>query len=201
MILQELIRNFILYRHVVRPILSSWKDSFMSGYYREVTGITSTELALVLNNVRLMSDGEELGWDISDEYEAKSVTHISGSRTITNHKRLSMNEDDLFYEADVYFGSASLSKDDYVVLVDTRWYDRPVNSIKTDSATTILYAESITLGTQKTIVTTTGFANQQINSFLFETHEKREYLGEFSLTHEEIPLLYHLKGGEYHDIR
>ena len=55
-------------------------------------------------------------------------------------------------------------------------------------------------GTAKTIITTTGFESKQINLLLiFETHEKREYLGEFSLTHEETPLLNFAEGGEHHD--
>src|SRR5579872_3093991 len=92
MILQELIRNFILYRQVLRPLLQSWTQSFLTGYYREVIGLSSSDLNLILNKAKALDDGEELGWDISDEYEAKSFDQASGTLTITSFNRFIMSD-------------------------------------------------------------------------------------------------------------
>src|SRR6266404_5944042 len=106
MILQELIRNFILYRVVVRPMLVSWKESLTTNYYREITGNSSSELILALQSMQRGGGGEELGWDISDEYEEMSLAQASGTHTITdkhivNHK---------LFKADIYKQTALISR-------------------------------------------------------------------------------------------
>jgi hypothetical protein len=200
MILQELIRNFILYREVVRPMLASWKDSFAAGYYREIASISSHELNMAINKVKALGDGEELGWDISDEYEATSVSQISGTRTITDSLTHPTYHFAIFNEAKMTFGSASVSKEIYIVLTSERLGNQAVKSGKTFTGEYISNSNVISLATLQNIYATTGYANQQINSILIsETHEKREYLGEFSLTHEETPLMNFAEGGVYHE--
>ena len=78
MILQELIRNFILYREVLKPVLKSWKDSLATGQYKEIADNTSTLFSLALNKAKVLDDGEELGWDISDDYEEKFLSRPRG---------------------------------------------------------------------------------------------------------------------------
>ena len=61
MILQDLIRNYILYREVLRPMLKAWKASFTAGYYRGIGVSFSSDLNLALNKAKTLGDGEELG--------------------------------------------------------------------------------------------------------------------------------------------
>jgi len=185
MILQEFIRNFILYREVVRPVLSSWKDSLAGGYYKEIAGNTSSELVFALHNIMMCGDGEELGWDISDDYEAISLTGVSGTRTITDKHIIIQNRS----EAEIFWETASVSKKISIMLTKAE-IDEEIEGIgKTNNLTYASSEKNVILGMDKFTTTTTGFESKQIKSFLIsETHEKREYLGEFSLTHEETPL-------------
>lgn len=202
MILQELIRNYVLYREVLKPILTSWRDSLAASYYNEINRMPLSELSFSINKAKVLvdgGDGEELGWDISDEYEAMSINKISGSRTITKHIISSISSFDLLVNVENNYMRALPSKDMCIVLADDLMSKQAAMTSKTYNRDNLLSSNSLLLGTPEGISATTGYANQQINSFLFETHEKREYLGEFSLTHEETPLMVYQEGGENHD--
>jgi hypothetical protein len=199
MILQDLIRNYILYRGVIRPILTAWKDSLTPSPYREIVPSLSPELKLDINKAKELGGGEELGWDISDDYEAMSLTKVSGTHTITDHIVSSMSDSGPFYEAQNKRITALSSKIMHTVLIDSSSINCFDGIGQTHVYSLVLDAKTTELSVAKTQCLTTGFESKQINSFLFETHEKREYLGEFSLTHEETYLIYLQKGGEYHD--
>ena len=185
MILQELIRNFILYREVVKPMFVSWKDSFAASYSKEIAGDSSSELIFALQSIKGGGDGEELGWDISDEYEEMSLTQVSGTRTITDkhiiHQKMP--------EPENFNRTASVSRKISIVLKVPKASENIVDIVKTRIFTVTSSANKVILGTEEKTNATTGFESKQIKSFLIsETHEKREYLGEFSLTHEETQL-------------
>ena len=200
MILQDLIRNYVLYRGVLKPLLVSWKEALSAGYQREIVGGTSFLPFLALNRRESLGDGEEMGWDISDEYDLSLLAKISGTRTITDYIKHSMRGFEVFYQRGASLGASLSGNSECIVLRGSMIEDNAVSITKTSSQTSISTEDFGDSATSHTINKTTGYDKQQINSFLFETHEKREYLGEFSLTHEETPLLYQLGGGEYHDI-
>ena len=200
MILQELIRNYVLYREVLKPLLVSWKDSLTTGYYKEFAYNSSSGLLLALNKAKSLGDGEELGWDISDEYEAKSVTQITGTHTITVQRFLLQHEYDLVDQNEIRLKRNGASNYTHIVLGSTHVQEYVMKSSKTISALSSLALKLIPSGSSQGQFFTTGYESKQINSFLFETHEKREYLGEFSLTHEETPLMCQLEGGEQREI-
>jgi hypothetical protein len=185
MILQELIRNFILYREVVKPMLSSWRDSLTTGYYKGIAGYSSSELIFALHTISARDGGEELGWDISDDYEAMSLTQISGTRTITDKHIIFQDK----AEARTSWHAALLSRKIPSMLTSAGSHEKTIDTGKTNSLSYEPSQEIIILATKRVKISTTGSESKQIKSFLItETHEKREYLGEFSLTHEETPL-------------
>jgi len=200
MILQEFIRNYILYREVLKPILGSWKESLVLSYSKESFILSSTLFNLALNKGNTLGGGEELGWDISDEYEAMAPTKTTGTNTITDYKDVLVMISDLFVRQEYFSETALVSKEVVIVLTNSTVNENAVDPGKTSSQTIISDTNFEVLRKSQTRVATTGCESKQINSFLFETHEKREYLGEFSLTHEETPLMYIQKGGGYHDI-
>jgi len=200
MILQEFIRNYILYREVLKPILGSWKESLVLSYSKESFILSSTLFNLALNKGNTLGGGEELGWDISDEYEAMAPTKTTGTNTITDYKDVLVMISDLFVRQEYFSETALVSKEVVIVLTNSMVNENAVDPGKTSSQTIISDTNFEVLRKSQTRVATTGCESKQINSFLFETHEKREYLGEFSLTHEETPLMYIQKGGGYHDI-
>jgi hypothetical protein len=198
MILQELLRNYIVYREVLKPLFESWKESFAVGQYKEVTGYSSSELNLALNKAKTLRDGEEFGWDISDEEDARSLSHITGTRTIASGNAVVWRDSDVFYEEGSSKILASAGRDAYVVLRYDQVSEYAVEIGKTYTHHFFLGTEFLMQNASKISGTTTGYESKQINFILSrETHEKREYLGEFSLTHEEIPLqVFFKKGGE-----
>jgi len=199
MILQELIRNWILYREVLKPILGSWKDSLRAGYSKEIFLTSSSELNLALINAKGIRDGGELGWDTSDEYHTSSLNRISGTHTITKYAAHPMHGTELLEWPTATCDSALISKGGCILLRGNLVDEKTANKGKTSSSISASYIDFSNLALEMTGDTTTGFESKQINTFLIETHEKREYLGEFSLTHEETPLMYQLEGGEYSD--
>lgn len=191
MILQELIRNFILYREVVKPMVFSWKDSFTTKYQREIAGNQSFELISALQTIKARGGGEELGWDISDDYERMAVAKTAGTHTITDKHRVLYNKS----EAGVFWETASISKKMSILLRDNRMSEKAAKIGKMIQATFVSTGHVVILATKELTSTTTGFESKQIKSLLItEIHEKREYLGEFSLPHEETPLMTYLEG-------
>ena len=142
----------------------------------------------------------EKNWDISDEYEAMSLTHVSGTRTITTHEMISTTERGLLYKQKRKNVCALPGNYARIVLMGNQVDDCIAGIGKTSTQSLILPAKKESLNLAQTYSLTTGYESKQINFYLIsETHEKREYLGEFSLTHEETQLFSFKEGGDYHD--
>lgn len=179
MILQELLRNIVLYRGVFTPLFISWKEYLLSaslGKYKFLEDASALQpftkpfqtlfLPIAKNT---MSQKNVLSF-LKERVETHTITFAKAfsieylpSETIITAMKLAMDSNSFI---SVLMGSS-----------DGKY---AVTTTKTEVS---LFGSSSNI--------TTGFVFEKIGSFLFhETHERREYLGEFSLLHEEIHLLY-----------
>jgi hypothetical protein len=202
MILQELLRNYILYREVLRPLIKSWSASLTTVYPRHLSLITSQKASVASNlNLNVSDQASETRFNTSIS-ESISLTKMTGTHTITSHEEYVMTEYELLYKLKNKNISALTGNRVHIVLRNDSSSELAAKTRKTRSQSLLSSIDNLNQKISKTVSATTGYESKQLNTFLsLETHEKREYLGEFSLTHEETPLLLISKeGGEYHDI-
>jgi hypothetical protein len=179
MILQDLIRNVFLYKGVIKPFLKSWKENLIAP--------SSASLSLFENNLASFGILKTFQGPFPSRIEAaiakKAVSAEFNSRlgthTIVITKAISLqylSSEIVIRIMEVVTNGSTI----ITMLMNDEVHKQVVTATKT-------MTEQLT----KDKNLTTGFANLTISSFLFhETHEKREYLGEFSLHHEEALLMY-----------
>ncbi|HSX08583.1 MAG TPA: hypothetical protein VLF93_00335 [Candidatus Saccharimonadales bacterium] len=162
MILQELIRNIVMYNGVINPVLQSVKESilsFISAARREqALGVTSQGYS-------------------SQKLELYTHELLSGTRTIPNREVIII---DSFREVKKVL--LDMPKIDSNTIFSMLMGEEIEEPSKTSSAT-------MSVGAVLEDRKTTGFLTEYtLIYFSRETHEGREYLGEFSLSHEENQL-------------
>jgi len=170
MILQDLIRNILLYNGVIDPYIQSVKGyvfSFLASSIRQNNNISSVLRAYN-----------------PEERAICLPSSITGTCTTSYTENVFSVNSQTFYGVhnEIQYRDSSIA---IAMPVD----ENIVNSSKTHSRTdssSLIYTHNQT-GTY--VESTTGFYTEKPNLFFsHETHEKREYLGEFSLPHEEIQL-------------
>ena len=200
MILQDLIRNYMMYREVLQPLFESWTEPWIGDSPKKLPLTPFYKLNFASSKARNARATKSLDWEFPDHSRELLLTQISGTRTISTVKRCRILSDGQSFEAQIEKAPASPSRETHMLLTDHRVNEFIVDIGKTSNKTHILSVEKTESSLQKTVNATTGYESKQINFFLIpETHEKREYLGEFSLTHEAIHLCSSKKGGEHHD--
>ncbi len=194
MLLQELLKNIILYKGIVKPIMQSWSDGLIVEYTNQLYLLGCLSILSSLNEAKMTSG--MLG------YEAKSleisfenaIAESTGTRTISDFSTVSNTSQ----AGKFSLGKASFGNSLIAMLSNGQIDENAVKTGKTYLQTHPLLVIQLQSDSTKTISTTTGLLSNKLCFFLSrETHEKREYLGEFSLTHEETHLLVAFKeGGE-----
>jgi len=159
MILQEIIRNIALYNGFILPWIQSVKEN----------------LFIDKNNAVYLEANS------SNKVSLFPLISITGTHTITGR-----NINLLHYlegkEICITKDSASNSNDFISMLVTEKIVGLGKSNFFTHSPSVRFSSDYITAAQ----ITTTGFSIENIQLFFsHETHEKREYLGEFSLPHEE----------------
>jgi hypothetical protein len=200
MLLQELIRNFALYKGVMKPFIESWKDSLVTLYtkqnYQYAYQIEEMPIPKSKKNRSRLSVYFKNALNISEF----SLSDGTGTLTIAYVKSTNY---DIFWLDGVENGREFAVTGNTVItmLIDGPCIDNLVISDKTLLFDTYTGTEYFHLSSLNTYSITTGFTTKNVCSMLIsETHERREYLGEFLLPHEENPLLYQKKGGGKHEI-
>jgi len=172
MILQELLRNIVLYRGVVKPVLQAWKESLFLRYIRLTP-------QLVIKN------------HIQEAVSLEAVSHafLTGTLTIPFYI-VAVVESIILNQAKQRTISATVGNDKCTVLMGGGVAEKAVTSSITD-----YFCYSLGMDKFSPVRTiqrdlTTGFIIENLYLYLSETHEERELLGGFSLSHEGNPLLY-----------
>lgn len=173
MILQELLRNIVLYRGVLKPFFHSWSDTISTHYLKRHSSVSSLKIS-------------------SAKFEAKKVFLLV---TLGNHETTGTCT--MSYLSLRNVSKSKTGNDVGIPLVVIGAYENTVKTAKTYSQSFL--SESIlpiTVLTRKN-ERTTGFATERSYTFLItETHEKRESLGGFPLTRDETHLMFYKRGGE-----
>jgi len=159
MLLQEIIRNIFLYNGLIEPWIKSVKEDRTLRKKKVVYPEANSSIKVSL--VPLIS--------------------ATGTRTITKR-----NIHSLYYfkteKANMTENSASIGNNIISMLATENIAELGKNSFSTSVSSINLLNDSYSAMS----VTTTGFFIENTQLFFsHETHEKREYLGEFSLLHEE----------------
>jgi len=200
MILQDLLRNIVLYKGVIRPVLQSWKESLVAVYlkppYLSVYHRTSFPLSEAGED-RFRAGANS---QYSFIYSTFSLSELSGTRTISYADLISINNSTIKREERA--SKSALTSNNLLTVLTTGLVVEDTVAIgKTHLRSHVSSTGLLSKSLSQSRNATTGYTYRETYFFLsLETHEKREYLGEFSLTHEETPLLYLKEGGEYHDI-
>ena len=171
MILQELLRNIVTYKEVIKPYIDIWKEAIELRY-----GFFNTHISTTNSRNEVVK---------ASVLEAISVSKITGTRTIQTLESLSQ-EHYLGKQTKEKINSATVGNNIVTMLMGDSVCDDVVMTSRTISFTT-----EICLGeARKKDVTRGGVTT----GFIFEkhkiTHEERELLGGFSLSHERHSLLY-----------
>lgn len=191
MILQDLIRNIVLYKGIIRPFLQSWKESLLLVTYRVSPSVapvnTQTRKKRVMQpRVRRVNASSHL-----DKFIYRLTKEITSLNTITAHK-IVLSEDFSFSSLNISTEIVTLNSRSFTLLLEGN--DLKEQAIMTSKTVVSATDSAVIFVSEKasnSTCSTTGFDTEKISSFLFhETHERREYLGEFSLPHEEIHLMY-----------
>lgn len=188
MILQELLRSTVLYKGVVRPLVQTWTDSVVSRYSKQnlllpyqTASLSSFDDSLPLKEAVVDETSMMLGMSLS-------LSEITGTRTISSQIAFSNSKQ-------------AISNNRDVMLVCGPINERIAELGKTHYRAYPEYVDLRSGSSSLVVGSTTGYYTEQIYFYLIsETHERREYLGEFSLTHEENHLLYLKEGGDRHGI-
>lgn len=188
------------YREVLKPLFESWTEPWIGDSPKKLPLTPFYKLNFASNKARNERATKSLDWEFPDSSGELLLIQISGTRTISTVKRCRILSDAQSLEAETQKMPALLSRETHALLADHRVNEFIADIGKTSNRTHILSIEKTESSLLKTVNATTGYENKQINFFLIpETHEKREYLGEFSLTHEAIHVCSSKKGGEHHD--
>ncbi len=159
MILQEIIRNIFLYNGLIEPWLQLVKEALFS----QNDGVLSFE-ANSLNKISLFPRVAQ-----------------TGTHTITE-KKIALSS---YFERETFCitkKSASTGNTVISLLATENIVELGRNSFSTNISSMNFLNDSHSV----MLTTTTGFFIENTQLFFsHETHEKREYLGEFSLLHEE----------------
>ena len=182
MILQELLRNIVLYRSLINPLLQLVKENMFT-LWKLPYAPQESDLKLIKRQtwVEAKKNGEHIS-QVSD----LSLFNISKTNTIPMQIYQCVNyKSRIVKEKEQY--TATISRFDMFVLGNDRDSEWPMESTKTILSINVLCLNFLSLASGVLSGTTTGLTFEKcILYFSHETHEKREYLGEFSLTHEEI---------------
>jgi hypothetical protein len=170
MILQDLIRNIVLYNGVIDPYLQYVKEyvfSLLNSSNRQNINVADAFRAYSQRN-RIVFISSFVTGTHTTSYVEKTL--LDDSSTIHLEKCITLN----------YSSNVMLTMPTDKGTVKSNKTQSQVNS------SSIVYTQNQT-GTY--VESTTGSFNEKPNLFFsHETHEKREYLGEFSLPHEEIQI-------------
>lgn len=200
MFLQDLIRNVVIYKGVMRPFIESWREHLMTAYMKQNPHYAYQISDFPLPKPKKQKPRFSLYCNTDLKLSKVSLFEQSGTRTITN-MRLLANDNFNIYQGKASHRYNATSNNIITVLTDAVYDEDIVLSNKTEHIYAQTTTDFVILSSLHTYSATTGFTRKNINTFLsLETHEKREYLGEFSLTHEETPLMYLKRGGEEHEI-
>lgn len=163
MILQELIRNIVLYNEFIKPYIRSVKDHVLSfdrfSYRRTLQNFAKHQLYL------------------PQKTAFSSFSAMTGTQNISTEKCI-VSDQIKDIDRDTQRNSSSI--------ISMLIQKKVVILGKTHFSTECTSLDAVEKQTITVSKTTTGLiiAYTQI-FFSRETHEKREYLGEFSLPHEE----------------
>jgi len=196
MILQDLLRNIVLYKGIIRPYVQSWREYLLSAFalqnhqknvkYTPDYSFEAQQESLERNGITLILQGNDYS----------SLSNITGTRTISKNETDS-TVDLCLHQPSHTIMSATISNNRPVVLVGSL-----VNDYIAVTGKSFLSADTVIAiiprpGSIITKALTTGFTFANICSFLFfETREKGGSLGERSLPHGETLLLYSKEGGD-----
>src|SRR6266568_2711381 len=200
MILQELLRNIVLYKGVIRPVLQSWKESLVAVYLKPP--YLSAYQRTSFSHFEAREDRFRAGANTQNSliYFTFSLPDQTGTRTISYADLISVNNSAIKREERVS-KLALTSNILLTVLTDDLVDECAVRVGKTYLHSLLSSTELLNKSISQSRNVTTGCIYKETYFFLsLETHEKREYLGEFSLTHEETPKMHFKEGGEQHDI-
>ena len=161
MILQDLIRNIVLYKGFINPFLQSVID-----------------YVLQLKSVSKASHDEGLAFKSVKIDEIQSLVRLTGTHTIPGGKVIGLAAED---RAQTLYSAAN-GNVTVTLLVDESLDVSAQTYLQASfAARDSFQSRTIPMGK-----VTTGFFIENTYFVLSrETHEKREYLGEFSLSHEE----------------
>jgi hypothetical protein len=188
MILQELLKNIVFYKDLIKPILRTWTESLYASYSKSKYRYLHQNAKLNLPEPERASNKAVSGKEMVDSACSLMNSEMTGTLTMSYFDATNQNE--------ITIGNIAVS-----MLVQAMIYEYAVKSGKTRSRMCIANNKVISNTTVKTLESTTGYTKKEVNPFLItKTHEEREYLGEFSLTHEEVRLSKLKEGGEYHGI-
>jgi len=164
MFLQELLRNIVTYKGVIKPYIAVWKEALVLRY-----GTTSTQV--VINNKAVTAS----------IVEAISISHITGTLTIPTHM-MSFSRRDLSKEGRTM---ALVGNNICTVLIKNEVGEYAVSTGKTLSLNNEIFSGEAIVSNDSSRNSTIGFTIEKQYLFLLpETHGKRELLGGFSLSHE-----------------
>jgi hypothetical protein len=167
MILQDIIRNVVLYNGVIDPYLKSVKEYVLSLFissYKQPGELLSYYHGYSTNKTVFFA---------SDSF--------TGTLTIPNSERLLL--DNFKPVAKSLISTLKVSSNSLMSMLVS---ESVANSSKTYSVTMSSRINSFTKDVVSGQEITTGSYFEYTSLFFScETHEKREYLGEFSLPHEE----------------
>ncbi|HVA96369.1 MAG TPA: hypothetical protein VND99_01820 [Candidatus Acidoferrales bacterium] len=188
MILQELLRNIVLYKGVVKPLLQTWTDSLRGMYARQKYFASFSKALIDHSEAEIQPFIADWGYYTQPHKSKFSLSNTTGTHTMSY--------------IDLIAKHKSLAGNDFMVVLTDGLVDEGVErTSKTYYQTVATTGKLSVLISSFTACVTTGHLVEDIYAHLVpETHGKREYLGEFSLTHEETQLLYLKEGGEYHGI-
>jgi hypothetical protein len=168
MILQDLLRNIVLYNGIFNPYLQSVKEyilTFLSLSYKHQEELLLASEADLPHKLSILASLPATGTRTFSERELVISSQIVTENTIEKLHSLES-------------GNQTIT----VLMNDGIDITGKTHSDNTELGIDI--SENVTFSSPSI---TTGSINEYIQLFFSsETHEKREYLGEFSLTHEEI---------------
>ena len=182
MILQELIRNIVVYKGVIKPVLLLWKESLLvrynslaqSGFYKKGAS-EFTKTKMVAPNMSIL--------------KIISLSNITGTRTIPLQRKITKDNFSLLLSKRI-FKSALTGSSVSSVLIDTRMDEDIAATSKTIFQSQIARLSFLPQVSKQKSISTTGFTIETTYYFSFrKTHEERELLGGFSLTHERNQLM------------
>ena len=177
MILQELIRNIVLYKGFIQPLIQAVKENAVHIYTSTSNKFAVSQLLAIKKNARVGN------YEAVSSYIMVSVplALTTGTRTIPSRHKLIQTDSnrDQMYET----RSSSLDSNTTITMLMSESIDITTQTSLSSIPVRTQFI-SATLITNET-VTTGFFTRHTLLYFSHETHEKREYLGEFSLPHEE----------------